>query len=150
MKELRTEIILPISIEEVWDFFSTPKNLNKITPDKMIFKITSEIPTKMYPGMLISYKITPFLNIPMKWVTEITHIDEHHFFIDEQRIGPYRIWHHEHHFKKVEKGVLMTDILKYSVGKSIFGWIAEKIFVDAQVKNIFNYRAKKLKEIFPD
>ncbi|MBK7034880.1 MAG: SRPBCC family protein [Bacteroidetes bacterium] len=148
MKTLRSEILLPITLQEAWDFFSSPNNLNKITPEEMIFKITSTVPEKMYEGLLITYKITPILNIPLDWVTEITHINEPHYFVDEQRKGPYRIWHHEHHFKATTTGTLMTDILHYDVGKSVFGWIAEKLYVDAQVKNIFKFRENKLKEIF--
>ena len=149
MKTFRSEILLPITLQEAWDFFSSPNNLNKITPEEMIFKITSTVPEKMYEGLLITYKITPILNIPLDWVTEITHINEPHYFVDEQRKGPYRIWHHEHHFKATTTGTLMTDILHYDVGKSVFGWIAEKLYVDAQVKNIFKFRENKLKEIFP-
>ncbi|MBK7568344.1 MAG: SRPBCC family protein [Bacteroidetes bacterium] len=148
MKTLRSEILLPITLQEAWDFFSSPNNLNKITPEEMIFKITSTVPEKMYEGLLITYKITPILNIPLDWVTEITHINEPHYFVDEQRKGPYRIWHHEHHFKPATTGTLMTDILHYDVGKSVFGWIAEKLYVDAQVKKIFKFRENKLKEIF--
>ena len=150
MKILRSEILLPITLQVAWDFFSSPNNLNKITPSDMIFKITSVVPDKMYAGLLITYKITPLLNIPMDWVTEITHIDEPHYFIDEQRKGPYRIWHHEHHFKASAEGTIMTDLLYYDVGKNIFGWLAEKLFVDAQVKKIFKYREEKLNEIFPE
>ena len=91
MKTLRSEILLPITLQEAWDFFSSPNNLNKITPEEMIFKITSTVPEKMYEGLLITYKITPILNIPLDWVTEITHINEPHYFVDEQRKGPYRI-----------------------------------------------------------
>jgi len=148
MKILRSEILLPITLQEAWDFFSTPNNLNKITPEDMIFKITSTVPKKMYAGLLITYKITPLLNIPLEWVTEITHIEEPHYFVDELRKGPYRIWHHEHHFKATKEGTLMTDILYYDVGKSIFGWLAEKIYVDSKVKQIFKFREQKLIEIF--
>ncbi|MFM2306233.1 MAG: hypothetical protein RLZZ367_902 [Bacteroidota bacterium] len=102
----------------------------------------------MYEGLLITYTIKPFLNIPMRWVTEITHIKSGQFFVDEQRIGPYRIWHHEHHFKQVEGGVLMTDIVSYDIGKSILGWLAGILFVHKMVKGIFTFREKRLKEIF--
>lgn len=149
MKVLRSEQFLPISIQEAWDFFSSPKNLNEITPEEMTFKITSVVPDKMYEGLFITYKIAPMLNIPMDWVTEITHVKEPFYFVDEQRKGPYNIWHHEHHFKEVPGGVLMTDILHYDVGKSIFGWMASKMFVDRMVKNIFTYREEKLNILFP-
>lgn len=149
MKTLKTETFLPLSIREAWDFFSSPKNLNAITPEDMVFEITSIVPEKMYNGLFITYKIAPVLNIPLDWVTEITHIEEPYFFVDEQRKGPYRIWHHEHHFKETEGGVIMTDILYYDIGKSFLGWIAGKLFVDKKVEGIFRYREEKLKKLFP-
>jgi ligand-binding SRPBCC domain-containing protein len=144
MKKLVQEQFLPISIEKAWDFFATPKNLNEVTPKDMVFKIMGDIPEKMYQGMFIRYKITPMLNIQLDWCTEITHIQEGQFFVDEQRKGPYNIWHHEHHFKSVEGGVLMTDILHYDIGLGILGWVASKLFVDAKVKQIFEYRKEIL------
>lgn len=149
MQRIISEQFLPISLEKAWDFFSSPKNLNEITPEDMTFKIIHELPEKMYQGMMISYKISPVLNIPLNWVTEITYIENHKFFVDEQRLGPYNIWHHEHHFKAVEGGVHMTDILHYDIGFGPFGWLAGKIFVDAKVKGIFDYRFKKLQVLFP-
>ena len=148
MKLLRSELFLPMSLEQAWDFFSSPKNLNEITPPDMVFKITSDVPEKMYEGMFITYKIAPMFNIPLDWVTEITQIKELEYFVDEQRKGPYNIWHHEHHFKAVKGGVLMTDILYYDIGKSIFGWLAGKLFVDEKVAGIFEYRSLKLGELF--
>ena len=148
MKRLTSKQFLPISIEKAWDFFSSPKNLNEITPEDMTFKITSELPAKMYEGMFITYKVSPMFNIPLDWCTEITHISEPNFFIDEQRKGPYSIWHHEHHFESVEGGVMMTDILSYDIGLSVFGWIAGKLFVDSKVSGIFEYRTKKLEQLF--
>jgi ligand-binding SRPBCC domain-containing protein len=114
----------------------------------MVFEITSEMPDLMYEGMMITYRIKPLLNISMNWCTEITHINNPLFFIDEQRKGPYHIWHHEHHFKEVEGGILMTDILYYDIGKSFFGWIAGHLFVHKKVKQIFEFRYKKLEQIF--
>lgn len=144
MKKLVQEQFLPISIEKAWDFFATPKNLNEVTPKDMVFKILGDIPDKMYQGMFIRYKISPMLNIQLDWCTEITHIQEGQFFVDEQRKGPYNIWHHEHHFKSVDGGVLMTDILHYDVGMGVLGWIAGKLFVDNKVKQIFEYRKEIL------
>ncbi len=148
MQLLKKEQFLPVSIEEAWTYFSTPRNLNEITPDDMVFSITSEVPDAMYAGLLITYKIAPVLNIPIDWVTEITHIKEHVYFIDEQRKGPYRIWHHEHHFRSVPGGVIMTDILYYDIGKSIFGWIAGKLWVHKKIQHIFRFREEKLKALF--
>jgi ligand-binding SRPBCC domain-containing protein len=148
MKRLKQIQFLPISLDQAWDFFATPKNLNKVTPDDMVFEITSELPDKMYEGLIITYRIRPMLNITVNWTTEITHIKEKEFFVDEQRQGPYNIWHHEHHFKEVEGGVIMTDLLHYDIGKSIFGWIAGKLFVHNKVKDIFAFRYKKLEGHF--
>lgn len=148
MKKLQSQQWLPLSLDEAWDFFSSPKNLNEITPEDMVFEIKSDVLDKMYPGMFIVYSIRPVMNIPMRWVTEITHVQDRKFFVDEQRIGPYNIWHHEHHFEEKDGGVLMTDILHYDVGKSVFGWLASKIFVDKKVRNIFDYRFQVLENRF--
>jgi ligand-binding SRPBCC domain-containing protein len=148
MTKLYQEQFLPIGLDEAWQFFATPKNLNEVTPNDMVFEITSELPDTMYAGLLINYRLKPMLNIPINWCTEITHIKEREYFVDEQRKGPYYIWHHEHHFKAVNGGVLMTDILHYDIGMSIFGSIAGKLFVHKKVKGIFEYRYKMLETYF--
>ncbi len=148
MRRLKQEQFLPISLDEAWNFFATPRNLNEVTPDDMVFEITSELPDTMYEGMIITYRIKPMLNIPLNWVTEITHVREKEYFVDEQRKGPYHIWHHEHHFKAVRGGVVMTDLLHYDIGMSIFGWMAGALLVHKKVKAIFDYRYKKLEEYF--
>jgi len=148
MHHLYSEQFIPVSPEKAWEFFSNPHNLNLITPNDMSFKIIGELPDKMYEGMFIRYKLKPMLNIGVNWVTEITHIKENEFFVDEQRTGPYKIWHHEHHFKPVNNGVLMTDKLYYDIGKGFIGSIAGALFVHNKVKNIFNYRFKKVEELF--
>lgn len=148
MKILRQEQFLPMSLDEAWDFFSSPRNLNEITPDDMVFEILSDLPEKMYEGMFIRYRLKPMLNIPVQWCTEITHIRDRAFFVDEQRKGPYSIWHHEHHFKAVDGGVLMTDILHYDIGMSFLGWIAGHLFVHRKVKAIFDFRYQKLEQVF--
>lgn len=140
---------LPITGPEAWTFFATPKNLNLITPPDMSFVIKNELPDEMYEGLLIHYTIRPFLSIPFNWITEITHIRGQEYFIDEQRFGPYKLWHHEHHFKVENNGVLMTDILYYDIGKWIFGRLAGQLYVHKQIRKIFAYRTEKLKEIFP-
>jgi len=147
MTLLKQEQFLPITLDEAWHFFATPKNLNEVTPDDMVFEIRSELPDTMYEGLLIHYRLKPMLNIPVNWSTEITHIKEKVYFVDEQRQGPYKIWHHEHHFKVVSGGVVMTDILHYDIGKSVFGWLAGKIFVDRKVNAIFDYRHKALEDM---
>jgi Uncharacterized conserved protein len=148
MMKLKQEQFLPISLDEAWRFFATPKNLNEVTPNDLVFEIKSELPDTMYEGLLINYRLKPMLNIPVNWCTEITHIKEKVYFIDEQRKGPYRIWHHEHHFKPVAGGVLMTDLLHYDIGMSFFGWIAGKMFVHRKVEGIFSYRYKMLESYF--
>jgi ligand-binding SRPBCC domain-containing protein len=148
MKRIEFVQDLPISLEEAWAFFSSPNNLNEITPEDMVFKIISNPPTEMYPGLFITYKIAPFLGIQMDWCTEITHIRDRQFFVDEQRKGPYNIWHHEHHFEEIPGGVRMKDILHYDIGKGILGVIAGKLFVDKKVQGIFDYRYKKLQQLF--
>lgn len=137
---LEVKQILNISLAEAWDFFSSPGNLAKITPPHMGFIITSGTPAKMYPGQIISYKVAPFSGFKTNWVTEITHVSEGRFFVDEQRFGPYRMWHHEHRFEVQDNGVLMTDRVSYKLPFGIFGRIAHALFVKEQLKQIFSYR----------
>jgi len=140
---------VPASLDVVWNFFSSPSNLSKITPPEMGFVITSPEQKEMYPGMFITYKVSPAFGIKLNWVTEITQINNRKFFIDEQRQGPYRIWHHEHHFKEVNGGVEMHDILYYTVPFGFIGKWANLFFVRNKVKEIFSYRKKKIEELFP-
>ncbi len=139
---------LPISLEEAWDFFSSPKNLINITPSKMALVPVSKIPEKMYRGVFIEYKVKPVLGIPLTWVTEITEIENKKYFIDEQRVGPYSIWHHEHHFEVISGGVLMRDELWYQMPLGPLGKIVNTLFVQKQVSEIFEYRRVKLIELF--
>ena len=147
--QLKTEQKLPISLEQAWEFLSSPSNLERITPSYMGFSIiTSDLPSKMYPGMFISYKVSPLFKIPMSWVTEITHVNENHYFVDEQRVGPYAIWHHEHQLEEIEGGVLMKDILSYRLPFGLLGQIINSLFIKKKVKAIFAYREKALLELF--
>lgn len=148
MKQLITKQKLPISLDEAWDFFSSPGNLEEITPQDMKFIIKNDPPEKMYAGMIITYKVTPLFNIPLDWTTEITHVQEPFFFIDDQRSGPFKTWHHQHHFREIEGGVEMTDIVTYAAPFGILGRIAEKLIVDKKVKGIFDFRHKLLEERF--
>lgn len=111
MYTLKAEQVIPISLDVAWDFFSNPNNLPKITPSWLNLKVTSDLPDKMYQGMIITYKVYPVFGIPQNWVTEITTVKEKNFFIDEQRFGPYKFWHHQHHFKEINDGVEMRDIV---------------------------------------
>lgn len=149
MHVLKRTTQLPIGLDKAWDFFSNPKNLKVITPDYMGFNITSEIHLeKMYAGQIITYTVTPLLNIPMRWMTEITQVKEKEFFIDDQRVGPYKIWHHQHHFKAIEGGVEMTDIINYVIPFGFLGRMVEPILVKNKLKEIFDYREKKMNELF--
>ena len=148
MHRLTTVQILPISLEKAWDFFSNPTNLSQITPKDMNLIPTSRVPEKSYPGMFITYKVKPLLGIPMSWVTEITHLKENEFFVDEQRLGPYRIWHDQHLFRAVQGGVEMTDIVDYRLPGGPLGLLFEKLFVGQKIRTIFEFRRKKLIELF--
>ena len=146
---IKTVQKIPASLKEIWEFFSSPANLDTITPDDMAFKtITKFDSAKIYPGQIIEYKVSPILKIPLYWMTEITEVEEGKFFIDEQRKGPYAIWHHEHYFKEIEGGVEMTDIVHYKNPLGFIGEIANSLFVKRQLTNIFKYRFQKVEEIF--
>ena len=141
--------VLPISLEEAWDFFSTPRNLSKITPAKMNFRILYiSGGEKTYAGQIIRYKVNVFPGISVHWVTEITQVKEPHHFIDEQRFGPYALWHHQHHFKAVPGGVEMTDEVNYAIPLGILGRLAHWIFVGREVNAIFEHRYRVLEEYF--
>ena len=141
--------ILPIGIEEAWGFFSNPNNLAVITPEWLNFKVTSKLPEKMYAGMIISYKVHPVLGIPMNWVTEITHVKEPFYFVDEQRFGPYKLWHHQHHLKETENGIEMTDIINYALPFDPFSRPINSLLIKNRVRDIFKFREKKLENLFP-
>lgn len=140
---------LNISLDEAWDFFSSPENLKKITPPYMGFEITSDFKQeKMYAGMIIAYIVKPVLNIPMRWVTEITHVKEKEYFIDEQRFGPYKFWHHLHQFRIDNGELIMVDKVNYALPFGIIGRIVHSLFVRKRVEGIFDYRKKVLDELF--
>ena len=143
----RTQI-LPISLEEAWQFFSSPKNLAKITPSELGFVVHGDVPDVMYPGLFIQYTVSPLLGIPMTWVTEITHVREGSYFVDEQRVGPYAIWHHEHFFEAVPGGVKMTDIVHYKVPLGILGKMAHLLIVRPKLEQIFSFRWKANERLF--
>ncbi len=135
------------SIAEVWDFISSPANLKEITPDYMGFDITSKNKSeKMYEGILISYSVKPLLGIKTNWVTEITHIKEGEFFIDEQRAGPYKLWHHQHFIEKIPNGVLMKDIVSYIPPFGFLGAIANQFIIKSKLEQIFAYRKEALEK----
>jgi len=140
---------IPASINEMWNFISSPQNLKRITPDYMGFEIQSkELAKKMYPGMMIRYTVKPLFNIPMTWLTEITQVKEKEFFVDDQRVGPYKIWHHEHRITPIEGGVLMNDIITYQPPLGFLGSLANTLVIKHKLNEIFDYREKALIEIF--
>lgn len=146
---LKTVQRIPVSLERAWDFFSSPANLADITPSNLGFHIISKHHgDKMYAGQIIEYTVKPLLGIPLYWMTEITHVQEGRYFVDEQRFGPYSLWHHQHHFKAIEGGVEMTDIVHYKIPLWILGDLAHRLFVRQQLKQIFDFRFKKVEELF--
>jgi len=150
VKIYRLETIqnLPISQKEAWDFLSDPRNLKTITPDYMGFEIVSGAASKMYAGQILQYIVTPLLNIPLKWVTEITHISEGEYFVDEQRFGPYSLWHHKHFIKPIKNGVEMIDIVDYKVPFGLLGQLVQPFLVRPKLEEIFEYRKNALDSIF--
>lgn len=139
---------IPISIEEAWKFFSSPKNLRVITPDYMSFDIISGGEREMFPGQIIQYIVTPIAGMKTKWVTEITHVKDKEYFVDEQRFGPYALWHHKHFFKEIPGGVEMEDIVDYKLPLGMLGRLAHPFLVAPKLKEIFSYRKRKLEELF--
>ena len=147
--QFKKELKIHASVEEVWDFISSPRNLKEITPDYMGFDITSEdLPEKMYPGMIISYIVKPILNIKTTWVSEITQVKEQKYFVDELRVGPYALWHHEHILEKLDDGVLMTDIVSYKPPFGFLGSLDNKLFKRKKLHEIFDYRTNILLKKF--
>lgn len=140
---------LPVSINEIWDFISSPINLKDITPEHMGFDVTSKNGfDKMYPGMIITYKVSPLFGIKLNWVTEITHVKDFEFFVDEQRIGPYKLWHHQHQIEPIDGGILMTDIVTYQPPFGFLGAIANAMIIKSQLRSIFDYREIVLEKRF--
>ena len=139
---------LPISLDEAWEFLSNPKNLKVITPNYMGFKTLSGDDRPMFAGQIIQYIVTPVMGIPMKWVTEITHVQDKKYFVDEQRFGPYSLWHHKHFLKEIPGGVEMEDIVDYKVPMGILGQMVHPFVVKPKLKEIFDFRRQKLIELF--
>ena len=140
---------IPVDIDTAWGFFSNPANLQHITPANMHFNVISQYTSdEMYPGQIIEYKLSPIPGVSFYWMTEITHVSDKKFFIDEQRFGPYSLWHHQHHFKEIDGGVEMTDIVHYKIPYWFIGTLAHSLFVRRQLKEIFDFRFKVIEERF--
>lgn len=147
-KTLSRRQLLRTDIKTAWDYFSSPMNLAEITPDWLNFQVIADVPEKMYEGLMIEYRVHPLLGLPVSWVTEITHADEPHYFVDEQRAGPYRLWHHEHHFKVTPDGVEMTDIVTYILKAEPLSHIMLGSTVRKKLNEIFDYRHRVLEAKF--
>ena len=146
---LETSQVIPATIERAWEFFSDPRNLAKITPPELDFTILTTLPERVYPGMMIEYRVRPLLGIPARWVTEITHVEPENFFVDEQRIGPYRIWHHEHHFKQLDGDrIEIRDRVTYVLPFGPLGDLVHPFHVKPQLERIFAFRGKAVVELF--
>ena len=139
---------LPISVDKAWEFLSDPANLKTITPDYMGFNILSGADRPMFPGQIIQYIVTPVLGIKTKWVTEITHVVDKEYFVDEQRFGPYALWHHKHFIKAIPGGVEMEDIIDYKIPFGWLGQLLQPIMVAPKLEEIFEYRREKLEDLF--
>jgi ligand-binding SRPBCC domain-containing protein len=148
MYQLKRTHVVKADLNTCWNFFSSPANLKKITPDYMGFDIITSIDKKMHAGMMIEYRVSPIFNISLQWVTEITHVTDQVFFVDEQRIGPYKIWHHEHHFKETPQGVEMTDIVSYVLPFGFVGRLLQPL-ISKKLNQIFDFRQTIINSTFP-
>ncbi len=137
-----------VSLDECWSFFSSPQNLQKITPNDMGFQITDFDNKSVYPGQVIQYKVSPLLGIKLSWMTVITAVKDQAYFIDEQRFGPYTLWHHKHFFEATENGTKMTDVVHYALPLGFLGRIMNTLVVKNKLNEIFDYRCVKVDEIF--
>lgn len=149
METLKFTQKLPLSLEKCWDFFSSPENLKILTPEHLCFEIKNkEKDKKIYPGQILAYTVRPICNFPIEWITEITQVQEPLYFIDEQRFGPYKFWHHEHHFHSIPNGVEVVDTIYYKMPYGYLGQIIHKYKVKKDLEAIFSFRRNKLEELF--
>lgn len=146
--QLKRKQQLNIDLNQAWKFFSNPINLNEITPKDMNFKICWEVPHSIHSGQMILYKISPFFNFEINWLTEITHYQDKKFFVDNQVKGPYKLWHHQHRFTENDQGVLMVDIITYEVSLGIIGEIFRQIYIRKKIESIFDFRLDFLEKKF--
>jgi len=138
------------TMEQAWDFFSDPRNLARITPPGLDFTVMTALPARVHPGLMIEYRVRPLFGIPARWVSEITHIEPGEYFVDEQRIGPYRLWHHEHRFRRLENGrVEMTDRVTYALPFGPLGELAHPLLVKPRLESIFAFRKEAVSALFP-
>ncbi len=149
LHSLQTSQLIKSDLNTVWDFMSSPKNLATITPDYMGFKILNDLHgDTMYAGQIIEYNVSPILGVKLNWVTEITHVKDKNYFVDEQRFGPYAFWHHKHFLIETAQGIEMNDLVHYKLPLGILGKLANELFVKKQLKEVFDYRYKKVNQLF--
>ncbi len=150
MHTLHEKQFLPVTPQVAWEFLSDPANLSRITPPDMGFETLSGDDRSIFPGQVIVYNVRPMFGIKVRWVTEITHVIPGHYFVDEQRFGPYAFWHHKHFIREVDGGVEMEDLIHYKLpmgflGRRLHGWI-----VRPKLEKIFGYRRTVLDQMFPN
>lgn len=139
---------LPVSLEKAWQFFSSPFNLPSIIPPWLKLTVTNGVSDQMFPGMIIRYRVTPLLSVSVTWISEITHMDPMHYFVDEQRFGPYRFWHHHHHFQPAKGGIEMTDTVHYSMKYGPLGGLMHAFLIRKRLEAIFDFRQRTLTHLF--
>lgn len=139
---------LPVSTHDAWKLFSDPRNLQRITPPSLDFSITSPEHDDTYAGQIITYTVRPLFGMPVHWTTEITHVQKPFFFVDEQRFGPYRFWHHQHRFREVDNGVEILDLIHYLLPPMPFSGLMNRLIVEPRLKKIFEYRRQALQKLF--
>jgi ligand-binding SRPBCC domain-containing protein len=147
--KFRQSQFIPADLNTVWDFFSSPKNLHAITPAEMNFEILQISGQKMYTGQLISYKVSPFPYVRVRWISEIVNVENKKHFTDDQKVGPFALWRHQHFFSTLDKGVLMVDEISYAIPFGMLGRIVNSMFVEKQLNYIFKYRSKRIQTLFP-
>ena len=145
---LESKQILSISVEEAWGFFSNPNNLKELTPSDLAMTVLSGADSKMYPGQIIQYSVSPLPMYKTIWVTEIIHVKELSSFVDVQRYGPYSFWHHKHFFKEVSSGVEVIDVIDYVPPFGLLGRLINPFLIQPQLRKIFEYREEALKKLF--
>ena len=145
---LQQEQIIPAAVQKVWDYFCDPKNLNEITPADMNFEIVQGGNVKMYEGQIIEYRVEFLRGVRSLWLTEIAHVRDGEYFVDEQRVGPYRFWYHEHMFEKVLNGTRMTDRVTYVIPFGMLGDLLNAVWISRRLNHIFDFRRQKIVELF--
>lgn len=141
---LDTSHWLPRQPDEVFDFYADAFNLERLTPPWLRFEVVTLPPITMQAGVEIDYRLR-LHGLPMKWRSRITAWEPPHHFVDEQMRGPYRRWVHEHTFTSSEGGTLVRDQVQYAM---LGGWLADRLLVRRDLRQIFDYRQRRLAQIF--